>query len=168
MAKRKKRIDKQTIRDIFKGLSRKEVEEIDKAKSMYRRKWRSGLNAMRREKYRERNRSMTVLENFKGEKNELIRTSILAMGSIQERFNTCGKKDCPCLMEGKRHGPYYYLSLPLPKEMVRSGHPRVKHFYITKDEAWMLEERIKNFKRLQNEAWDELWNEFTKGPREKV
>jgi hypothetical protein len=33
----------------------------------------------------------------------------LIRGSIVERFNTCGKPNCPCA-QGQRHGPFYYLT----------------------------------------------------------
>lgn len=162
MSKRLRPARKDLIKASQRGGTKEDTEKVKKAKEKYRRKWKAGLKAEQRERYRQKRKSTTVLENFPGEKNELVKTSILALGSIQKRYNTCGKKDCPCMLEGKKHGPYYYLALPLPKEMVAAGHPRIKYFYVTADEAWLLGERIKNFKRLQDEAWDELWNEFTR------
>lgn len=166
MPRRRNRPDSRAPgRPISKGRLQEENEEIREAKKKYRRKWKAGLKAEARERYRQQRKAMTVLEGLPGDRNELIRTSVLAMGSVQKRYNTCGKEDCPCLTQGRKHGPYYYLALPLPKDMVDAGHPRVKYFYITADEAWLLEERIKNYKRLQDEAWDELWNEFTRSDR---
>lgn len=33
----------------------------------------------------------------------------LIRASIVERFNTCGKPNCPCA-QGQKHGPFYYLT----------------------------------------------------------
>lgn len=33
----------------------------------------------------------------------------LIRASIVERFNTCGKPNCPCV-QGQKHGPFYYLT----------------------------------------------------------
>ena len=33
----------------------------------------------------------------------------LIRASIVERFNTCGKPNCPCA-HGQKHGPFYYLT----------------------------------------------------------
>jgi len=33
----------------------------------------------------------------------------LIRASIVERFNTCGKTNCPCA-HGQKHGPFYYLT----------------------------------------------------------
>lgn len=33
----------------------------------------------------------------------------LIRASIVERFNTCGKPNCPCT-HGQKHGPFYYLT----------------------------------------------------------
>jgi hypothetical protein len=33
----------------------------------------------------------------------------LIRASVVERFNTCGKPNCPCA-QGQKHGPFYYLT----------------------------------------------------------
>ena len=33
----------------------------------------------------------------------------LIRASVVERFNTCGKSNCPCA-QGQKHGPFYYLT----------------------------------------------------------
>ena len=138
-----------------------EAEMIKEAQDEFGRKWRAGLKSKRRERYTEVKDSHIEITDFTERDKELIKACFLAMGSVQKRYNTCGKDDCPCRKDrSKRHGPYYYLSMPLPKEMVDAGLPRMRHFYITAQEAAKYGKRIEMFNRLQDEIWDELWDEF--------
>jgi hypothetical protein len=38
---------------------------------------------------------------------------IMLRGSLIERYKRCGKRNCRCV-EGKGHGPNYYLSVSMP------------------------------------------------------
>jgi hypothetical protein len=146
-----------------KKRTRRSVEDEDTSKSAkerYGRRWRSRVKAQQRERYIQRSKKHIEITDFTDKEKDLVKASLLAMGSVQVRYNTCGKRDCPCMTEGRKHGPYYYLSLPLPMKMVKAGYPRMKHFYVTKDEALVLEKRIKMFKKLQDAVWDEIWDEF--------
>lgn len=42
----------------------------------------------------------------------------LLRASFVERFTTCGKSNC-CCTHGRRHGPFYYLSVGLKAGQVR-------------------------------------------------
>ena len=142
-------------------------DTVKNAKARYGRKWRAGLKAQERELYIKNRKKHIEINDFSEKEKDLVKASLLAMGSVQERYNTCGKKDCPCMTQGRKHGPYYYLSLPLPVKMVNAGYPRMKHFYITKEEALVFEKRIEMFRKLQDAVWDEIWNEFHRSDTEE-
>jgi hypothetical protein len=135
-------------------------ETIKDAKNEFGRRWRSGLKAKARRKYLNKKGSRIKIGHIHDEEKDIIKASLLAMGSISKRFNTCGKVDCSCMTGGKKHGPYYYLSMALPVSMIEKGHPRMKHFYITEREAESYRERIRVFKDLQDQVWEELWDEL--------
>ncbi len=140
-------------------------DDIKEAKKTYGLKWRSATAANLRHKYRKSKKAKIELSmsGLAPKDRPIILASILAQGSVQRRFNTCGKPDCPCSKGGKKHGPYWYLSLPMPADMVRKGTSRMKHFYITQEEALNLMERINNFRALQDRVWLELFDDFENG-----
>jgi len=129
------------------------------------RRWKAAVRTALRENYRKEKNACIELVNVDGSKNDrtIIMVSILAQGSIQKRYNTCGKPKCRCNRDGKRHGPYWYLLLPLPMELVRKGMPKAKQFYLDEEEALSLKARITNYKALQSKVWNELYEELTKG-----
>ena len=141
------------------------ADNINEAKRTYGRKWLSATKADLRFKYRKYKKATIDLKmtGMSPEDRPIIMASILARGSVQMRFNTCGKPDCPCSKGGKKHGPYWYLSLPMPADHVRKGSPRMRHFYITQEEAKNLKERIDNFRKLQDQVWFELFDDFENG-----
>ncbi len=141
------------------------ADDIKEAKKTYGLKWRSATKAELRTKYRKSKKATIELSmSDKSAKDRpIIMASILARGSVQRRFNSCGKPDCPCTKGGKKHGPYWYLSLPMPAHMVRKGTSRMKHFYITQEEALNLMARINNFRALQDQVWLELFDDFENG-----
>jgi hypothetical protein len=149
-------------------VSKKELADtIKDAKTTYGRKWLSAAKADLRFKYRKFKKATIELDmpGMSPKDKPVIMASILARGSIQTRFNTCGKPKCHCTKGGKKHGPYYYLSLPMPADHVRKGTPRMKHFYITEQEANNLRMRISNFRRLEDQVWLELLDDFENGER---
>jgi hypothetical protein len=149
--------------------SRSRRINLEEKRKEHGRRWKSRTKAEIREEFRRGKKTGVGLEDLSGDLREMIKTSLLAMGSVQVRYVTCGKKDCRCMKrDGKRHGPYYYFSLPLPAEMVKAGRPRVKHFYITPEEAEEIDKRIANFRKLQERIWDEVWAEFTESGTESV
>jgi len=154
------------VRDRNIRIAKKDFQDdINEAKKTYGLKWRSATAADLRCKYRKNKKAQIPLSmpGLPPEDRPLILASILARGSIQRRFNTCGKPDCPCSKGGKKHGPYWYLSLPMPADHVRKGSPRMRHFYITQEEANNLMARIDNFRRLQDQVWLELFDDFENG-----
>jgi hypothetical protein len=140
-------------------------DEIQAAKQAYGRRYRAAVKSHLRSNYRKKKAATIDLSTIgmSPKDKAIIRVSILATGSIQRRFNTCGKSDCPCMKGGKKHGPYWYLALPMPANMVRNGAPRIKHLYITEEEANTLKERIINYHRLQDKVWFELYDDFENG-----
>ena len=154
------------VRERGVRVPKKELEnEIKEAKKIYGRRWLSATKANLRYDYRKSKKAKIELNmtGMSAKDRPVILASILARGSVQMRFNTCGKPDCPCSKGGKKHGPYWYLSLPMPADHVGKGSPRMKHFYITKQEAENLTERIDNFRRLQEQVWLELFDDFENG-----
>jgi len=118
-----------------------------------------------REVHRKKTKAQIVLNAVDPTTKErtVIKAAILATGSIHKRYNKCGKTRCHCYRGVKRHGPYWYLSLPMPLEMVHKGSSKMKHFYINEEEALMLKARIANYKKLQEQVWNELYNELVNG-----
>lgn len=124
--------------------------DIVEAKRRHGRKWRSHIRAAHRAEAREKHKGRDVL-----------RTSVLATGSVQQRYVTCGRPKCQCMTHGKKHGPYWYLSLPVPARRSRGGGPTMVHFYLTQEEAALYGERIRRFRELQDQVWDDLWSELS-------
>ena len=139
---------------------RKEEDLVQEIKLAYGRRWRAGLKEHARKRYRKKKTASIDVADMARTEKDTIKLFILASGSVQERYNTCGHASCQCMNGGRKHGPYYYLSLPLPKEMVEAGMPRMKHFYITKFEAIEFQRRIENLRALQDQVWDEIWDDF--------
>jgi len=141
----------------------KEISETQKKCGL---RWRSAVKAKLRKRYRTRENAVIRLSALGLSDRDLpvIKASVLAQGSIQKRYNTCGKKDCPCSRDPrKRHGPYYYLSLPMPMYMVNEGSPRMKHFYLSESEVEELRSRISTYRMLVEKAWLDIYDEFEKG-----
>lgn len=73
--------------------------------------------------------------------------SMVAKGSLIERYKRCGKSHCKCA-QGKGHGPKYYFSVSQPK-----GNPKMK--YIAQSDKMLFQEYIQNyllFKKLLKEV----------------
>jgi len=85
---------------------------------------------------------------------------LLAKGKILRRFLVCGKDNCICRTQGKRHGPYFYLVVNIPASMRRHGEPKQRWFYLTKEEAERFRARISNFKALINNMFSDMWEEL--------
>ena len=154
------KLDPKKLKWTLKRGSEEDTKMVAEAQEQYGRKWRAGFKSKKRKAYREKKDPRFEIEDLSTREKELIKMSLLAMGSVQKRYNTCGKKNCACMRYGEKHGPYYYLSLPLPAEMVKAGLPRMKHLYITYDEAVEYNKRIRDFKALQDQIWDEIWEEY--------
>lgn len=137
-----------------------DTDDPEEAKRLYGRRWRSMRKADKRDKLRRKRDSKIEVKSYEGIMKEVLKISLLAKGSVNIRYVTCGKKNCPCMENrSKRHGPYYYLSLPMPKEMW--GHvPRVKHFYITHMEAMEFDRKINNYRKMQEHLLIDLLDEF--------
>jgi hypothetical protein len=146
--------DKEPVR--FSGAGQKKIPF---------RKWKSATRTALRAIHRKRTRAQIVLEVVDPTTDErtVIMASILARGTVHKRYNKCGKTKCHCYRGPKRHGPYWYLALPMPMEMVRKGAPKTRNFYINEEEALMLRSRIANYKRIQQKVWDELYDELVNG-----
>jgi hypothetical protein len=130
-------------------------DDIAEAKRNHGRKWRSYLRAARRKDFRARN------EGGKHQDQDILKASVLATGSVQQRHVTCGRAKCQCMTHGKKHGPYWYLSMPVPARRSSDGNPTMVHFYLTQAEAAFYAERIRRFRELQDQVWDALWSELS-------
>ena len=103
--------------------------------------------------------SKKELENLQKRQRELRKKTYelgnLCVGTIQERLLHCGKPNCICKKkEGKKHGPYHYLSF------TGRGDKRMVAIYISKDDVPALQERLMNFKKLEDELRELLNIEF--------
>jgi hypothetical protein len=67
--------------------------------------------------------------------------STILRGSLIERYKKCGKSNCRC-MNGKEHGPNYYLSVSMPGE-------RPVMIYIPIEYKLVVEEALKNYREVQ-------------------
>jgi len=132
------------------------MEDISAAKRDHGRKWRSHLRADRRKEFRAKN------EGGRRQDRDIVKASVLATGSVQQRYVTCGRAKCPCMTHGKKHGPYWYLSMPVPGRRSPDGNPTMVHFYLTQSEAAFYGERIRRFRELQDQVWEDLWSELSK------
>jgi hypothetical protein len=88
------------------------------------------------------------LESIKEERRQLIKvlTPLLKKvlrATLSEYYLTCGKKNCKC-KEGKKHGPYLYLS--------SSGDAKVKMHKVPKG----LEDKVREGVTAYNEVWKKL------------
>lgn len=72
------------------------------------------------------------------------RVGALAIGTVQERMNTCARVGCEC-KKGRKHGPYYYLSF-----VGKNG--KVVHIYLQKSELDEVKRRLKNFDHLKQDV----------------
>lgn len=75
-------------------------------------------------------------------KDETYRLGDLSLGSIQERWLTCGKENCKC-SRGEKHGPYYYF-------VYTDTDRNSRQISIDPDEVDELEERINNYAEFQD------------------
>jgi len=150
---------KETARDQdLNALSKKYGESSDDiavAKRDHGRKWRSHLRAARRKDFRAKH------EDGKHHDRDTLKASVLATGSVQQRYVTCGRARCQCMTGGRKHGPYWYLSMPVPARRSRDGNPTMVHFYLTQAEAAFYGERIRRFRELQDQVWDDVWAELS-------
>jgi hypothetical protein len=152
--------------EIVKHAVKKAREEHDtddpkEAKRLYGRRWKAMRKADQRYRLRRKRNSKIEIHSYEGVMKEVLKLTLLAKGSVNTRYVTCGKKDCPCMEDkSKRHGPYYYLSLPVPKDMWGHNYPKVKHFYITEMEAMEFDKKIENYKRIQQQIWLDILDEF--------
>lgn len=66
----------------------------------------------------------------------------LIRGSLVERYKRCGKDGCKC-MQGKGHGPKYYLTRCLGKSKLDS-------IYVPLEQIDKVREYARNFRKLQD------------------
>jgi hypothetical protein len=107
-----------------------------------------------------KNTSKKEKENLEKRQIELkeksYRLGNLCVGTIQERFLPCGKPNCQCKKKnGKKHGPYYYLSFT-----GRENDKRMVAITLSKEDVSGIKERIENFKKLEDEIRELLKIEF--------
>jgi len=77
----------------------------------------------------------------------------LAFGTIQNRWNVCGKPKCRC-KKGKKHGPKPYLAFSSKKE------GRMISIYLPEDEVPYTERRLENFQNFRVELEELLMTEL--------
>lgn len=71
----------------------------------------------------------------------MLNTNIIR-GSLIERYKRCGKSGCHCV-QGKGHGPKYYLSISFPKS-------RPVMIYVPLVYKKHVEEGLKNYQDAKN------------------
>ncbi len=67
---------------------------------------------------------------------------LMLRGSLIERYKRCGKSNCHCI-EGKGHGPHYYLSVSM------SG-ARPTMIYIPLEYKVSIEKALANYRNTQH------------------
>ena len=73
--------------------------------------------------------------------NQLPKMDEILRATISKNFLTCGTKGCHChLKDGKKHGPYYYLSYIKDKKL--------KTFYIPKKLRKKVKINVKNYNKF--------------------
>ena len=74
---------------------------------------------------------------------DALRTiELLARGTMLKRTKVCGKKGCRCAQDpAARHGPYY--------EWGRMQKDRLVHTMVSRAEARLIVEGIRNYRRIQ-------------------
>lgn len=68
----------------------------------------------------------------------------LAFGTIQSRWNVCGKQNCKC-KRGEKHGPYPYLAFSSNEK------GKMISVFIPEDDVPDIENRLKNFQNLRED-----------------
>ena len=85
--------------------------------------------------------------------NQTYSLADLAFGTIQRRWNVCGKAGCKC-KKGEKHGPNSYLAFSSKKEK------RMISVYLSKDDISEFNRLRKNFSNLRKELEELLMLEL--------
>lgn len=85
-----------------------------------------------------------ALENLSGQRQalekEILSLASMKRGSLVRRFTTCGNRNCVCHTEGKKHGPYCYVS-------TRDEHQKTRLEYVPADQVQEVRRQIDAHKR---------------------
>ena len=85
-----------------------------------------------------------ALENLSGQRGawekEILSLGPMKGGSLVRRFTTCGNRNCVCHTEGKKHGPYYYVS-------TKDEHQKTRLEYVPADQVQEVRRQIDAHKR---------------------
>jgi len=73
---------------------------------------------------------------------QLKKTEVFILrGSLIERYKQCGKSNCHCV-DGKGHGPTYYLSVSMPGQ-------RPVMIYVATEYKTIIENALLNYREAQ-------------------